>query len=614
MNWYGFIPLAVATIGAGYSALLLKHARRYDIFVFGILVAVDASIAAWRSLNVLSGAEITSPGVLIPCSIGTIFLAFLTFEFLAAFPNTGKMRWRWRGLLIAWAFAAFAVTFLVPIHGPWGRNTPLEVFYFIPMTGLMLVVAARAYHRSTRRDERVVIATLAFRWICGTAAYTIGPLVGLFSQLCWAETTVGALIGFVVIGTTVLSTELFSPRAAFSEVITIATLALVVVLGAGGALWLVLSFTEGRAQVLALFGATFVPLALTALGFAMYPRVERRVLAPLDERRAARLGVQGEPIPADAESAIAEARQRIAKFAEGATVVWLTADKVPAEAAAAQHTQPSSLLVVPAVGAEGQTVGGFEIQGGTIDRDTFLVARDLAGRVALSVERAQAVQELQDAKRLAALGQFAAAIAHDIRTPLTSISLNVQILRRKLQLDEDDQEHFDIALEELARLDRSVAEILDFAKPVKIVEEEIDVKELLEDAAKSLSPVISERGVSLVCVPASNLTIHGDPQRLRQVLANLVGNAADASKPGETVQLRAVGIDGHVSIEIEDKGRGIGADDLVRIFEPFFTTRPDGTGLGLSIVQKVVRAHGGDIKVRSTPGVGSTFTVVLPAA
>ncbi|HEY4177546.1 MAG TPA: ATP-binding protein [Kofleriaceae bacterium] len=610
MNWYGFIPLAVAMIGAGYATMLLKNARRYDHAVFGVLCTVDAAITAWRGVNALAGVSLVSSSVLIPCTFGTIGLALLTFEFLAAFPNRTPMTVPWRIALYAWTVIGICLT-KVPIDGPWGRNTAIEIFYFMPMTLVMFGAAAATYRHSARRDERIVILMLVFRWVCGAFAYSIGPLIGAFAAGVWAETTAGALIGFVIIGTTVLRTELFSPRAAFAEVITIATLALLVVLGAGGALWLALTFTSGRAQVLALFGATFVPLALTALGFVMYPRVERRVLAPLDERRAARLGVQGEPIPADAEAAIAEATQRIGKIAEGAAVRWLTAEKVPPE----ESTEtPATKLVVPAVGAEGATVGAFEIKGGTIDRDTFLVARDLAGRVALAVERAQAVQQLQDARRLAALGQFAAAIAHDIRTPLTSISLNVQILRRKLQLNEDDREHLDIALEELARLDRSVAEILDFAKPVKIVEEEIDVAELLEEAAKSLSPVISERGLSLVCDPGPDLMIHGDPQRLRQVLANLVGNAADASQPGGKVQLRAVGVDGHVSIEIEDKGRGIGADDLARIFEPFFTTRPDGTGLGLSIVQKVVRAHGGDIKVRSTPGVGSTFTVVLPAA
>lgn len=152
--------------------------------------------------------------------------------------------------------------------------------------------------------------------------------------------------------------------------------------------------------------------------------------------------------------------------------------------------------------------------------------------------------------------------------------------------------------------------------------EAIDVGELIEIAARGLSPALSEKGVELRCEPApltvqgdAPLTVQGDAMRLRQVLTNLVGNAAEASRPGARVTVRASVAEGrHVAIEVEDHGRGIGADELPRIFEPFFTTRPDGTGLGLAICHKVVRAHGGDIKVRSTLGQGSTFTVLLPPA
>jgi signal transduction histidine kinase len=126
--------------------------------------------------------------------------------------------------------------------------------------------------------------------------------------------------------------------------------------------------------------------------------------------------------------------------------------------------------------------------------------------------------------------------------------------------------------------------------------------------------VLSEKNIALRCEPPDSLVVQGDPQRLRQVLVNLVDNAADASKPGAEVTVRAAAEGGSIAIEIEDHGRGIGASDLPRIFEPFFTTRPDGTGLGLAICHKVVRAHGGELKVRSSEGVGSTFTIVLPAA
>jgi signal transduction histidine kinase len=106
----------------------------------------------------------------------------------------------------------------------------------------------------------------------------------------------------------------------------------------------------------------------------------------------------------------------------------------------------------------------------------------------------------------------------------------------------------------------------------------------------------------------------GDAERIRQVLLNLLDNAAKASPEGASITLRTRADGERVAIEVSDHGRGIEADSLPRIFEPFYTTRPDGTGLGLAIVQKLVTAHRGEIRVKSEPGTGSTFTVLLPAA
>ena len=394
--------------------------------------------------------------------------------------------------------------------------------------------------------------------------------------------------------------------------------------------------TPGTLQTAMLIGATLVPLHLATLGRALYPRLEKNVLAGLDARRARRHGVLADPLSADAATAIAQATRRIADIGDGSRVTWTPVADMPLALAdelrdglprrKGDHPSPPdgervgarsdlpACFVVPALGADKRVVGAFYIEHGVIDRDTYIVARDAASHVALAVERATAVSALEDARRLAALGQFAAAIAHDIRTPLTSISLNIQILQRRLALPADDAEHLDIALEELRRLDRSVAEILDFAKPVKLVSESIDIGDLLETAAKNLTPVLSEKHIALRYVPASTLLVHGDAQRLRQVLVNLVDNAADASSPGAEVTLRARADAAGVAIDVEDRGRGIGADDLAHIFEPFFTTRADGTGLGLAICHKVVTAHGGELRVKSSVGEGSTFTVLLPAA
>ena len=632
----GVIPLAIATVGASYAALVLRGWRRRDNLMFGLLALTDAAMTAWRGVNVLTGGSIIARGVMVPCMVGTIALAMITLEFISAFPRRRPMSWRWRGAMLAWGAIGLAITArtMEPDDLATSANLVSELVFFGPATLLVFVLGARAYAQTHQRDARIVIAMLWFRWGFGFLVYALGSVLGVFEAAVWAETTLATMVSFTVIGTAVLRSELFSIRSSAAEVVTIATVALLVMLGGGGAVTAALAYVEpGRLQQLALFGAALVPLALAAIGYAMYPRVERRVLAGLDERRARRLGVQGDPLPADADAAIAEASRRISSIGDGAAVRWLANTELsPALAAQLAVGEPlrkdeiselPACFIVPALGADRILVGAFYLDGGLIDRDTYVVARDLSARVALAVQRAQAVSELHDARRLAALGQFAAAIAHDIRTPLTSISMNVQILRRKLQLSDDDREHLDIALEELARLDRSVAEILDFAKPVRLTSEPIDVAELFETTKKNLTPVLFERGVAVrVQAPGTPgtpgahdaLTIHGDPQRLRQVLTNLVDNAANASRPGTEVTLRASATsDRHVAIEVEDHGRGIGADDLPRIFEPFFTTRPDGTGLGLAIVHKVIRAHGGDIKVRSTVGGGATFTITLPA-
>jgi signal transduction histidine kinase len=628
----GLAPLAIATIGASYAALVLRGWRRRDNLVFGLLALTDAAMTAWRGINVLTGGSIVSPGVLVPCALGTIALALLTIEFVSAFPRRAPMRWAWRAALLAWGALGAVVSLVTLDPGNTVEPTGVvaELVFFTPATVVVFLLGLRAYRLTDQRDARLVIAVLWFRWASGFATYHLAPLLGLFEAAVWIDATFVTLISFVVIGTAVLRSELFSIRTSAADVVTIATLALLVMLGGGTAVVAALTYVPpGRLQLIAVLGAACVPLALAALGHAMYPRVERRVLAGLDERRARRLGIQGEPLPGDAGAAIAEAGRRIAAIGDGASVRWVASTDLPPAVAQQlavgvplrrdESPDLPACFAVPALGADRVLVGAFYLDGGLLDRDTYVVARDLAARVALAVQRAQAVSELVDARRLAALGQFAAAIAHDIRTPLTSISMNVQILRRKLQLGDDDREHLDIALEELARLDRSVAEILDFAKPVKLTTEPIDVGELIETTRKNLTAVLSERGVAVRIDTApgpagdrDGLTVHGDPLRLRQVLTNLVDNAANASRPGAEVTLRAAAAGDCVAIEVEDHGRGIGPDDLPRIFEPFFTTRPDGTGLGLAIVHKVIRAHGGDIKVRSTLGGGSTFTITLP--
>ncbi|HEY1547386.1 MAG TPA: ATP-binding protein, partial [Kofleriaceae bacterium] len=584
----GVVILLIAAMGASYAGLVLRAApHRRDNLLFGALALVDSVMTAWRGVNVLGGWPIIVPSVMVPCAVFTVVMAVISIEFMASFPRRPAPARRWTCAVIAWGTIGMITLLASPPHSPTGFWVP-ELTFYLPSTLLIFALGVRAWRTTTDRRARVVIAALCFRWLSGLFAFFIGPLVDHFELFIWIDTMVASPISFVVIGTAVLRNDLFSMRSTAAEVLTVTAIASLALLGGGGAIFLTAHHTEPGALRNAIdVGATLVPLAIAGIGRALYPRLEKTVLAPLDERRARRLAVHDEPLPVAIADAIRAATLRIEALADGGTAHWRLVGELPDAIADELRTgephRSTTELIVPALGADRSLVGAFVVTGGTIDRDTYIVARDLAERVALLVERSAAISELEDARRLAALGQFAAAIAHDIRTPLTSISLNVQILRRKLALSDDDREHLDIALEELGRLDGSVAQILEFAKPVKVIAQPIDIAELLEATTRGLSPVLSEKGVSLHCEPTEHLAIQGDPQRLRQVLVNLVDNAANASASGAAVTVRSRPAVAAIEIEVEDHGRGIAADDLPRIFEPFFTTRPDGTGLGLAI-------------------------------
>ncbi|HEU4427530.1 MAG TPA: ATP-binding protein [Myxococcota bacterium] len=261
-----------------------------------------------------------------------------------------------------------------------------------------------------------------------------------------------------------------------------------------------------------------------------------------------------------------------------------------------------------------------------------------AGRVVIFQDVTQVVsleRALRQRERLAAVGELAAGVAHEVRNPLAAISGCVEMLRalnRERSGDLEQERLMSIVLREIERLDALISDFLQFARPAAPKLESIALAALLEEIAE-MCRAACPTGVRVRVDAPAALRVSADATQLRQVIWNLVRNAVQAV--GERGEIRlAAGISpgglpqaddrasrsgsaggrGAVEIVVADDGPGIDADALERIFDPFFTTKRTGTGLGLATVHRIVTAHGGAIDVKSAPSMGASFRVLLPLA
>ena len=218
---------------------------------------------------------------------------------------------------------------------------------------------------------------------------------------------------------------------------------------------------------------------------------------------------------------------------------------------------------------------------------------------------------LVQSERLATIGRFAAQIAHEIRNPLASISLNLEMLEDEVgHPGGDPRQLIHSVLREVDRLNGIVSEYLQFSRFPKPRPERGRIEDVISELANSTA---LPDGVRLVVDLASPVQeIRFDPVLLRQVLDNLVRNAAEAIDGAGEIRIATQLIDHFLEISVSDTGHGIPPDILAQLFEPFFTTKADGTGLGLATSQQIVFEHDGHIDARSEPGIGTTFTMYLP--
>jgi two-component system sensor histidine kinase PilS (NtrC family) len=223
-------------------------------------------------------------------------------------------------------------------------------------------------------------------------------------------------------------------------------------------------------------------------------------------------------------------------------------------------------------------------------------------------------------QRLAAVGEMAAGIAHEIRNPLASMSGSIQVLRQELPLSEDQAQLMDIVLRESERLNDTIRSFLAYARPQRSAPARLDVRKVLQDAATLLrnSAEVRSDHVIDVEVPAEAVWCEADENQIRQVVWNLATNGLRAMSTGGRLRLavsseRASEGDEWVVLAIQDEGCGIAPEDLDGIFQPFRSSFERGTGLGLAIVHRVVTDYHGTIRVSSEVGVGTTMNVRLPA-
>lgn len=258
------------------------------------------------------------------------------------------------------------------------------------------------------------------------------------------------------------------------------------------------------------------------------------------------------------------------------------------------------------------------VAAGDLDRTVEVGGDDEVGQVARAfatmVESLRrTLRQLAERESLAAVNEFAASLAHEIRNPLTSVQLDLQQVEEELQPGSPLRILQGEAIDELRRLDRTVAGALETARSGRVAPRAMDLREPLRAATRRALPAVEERGARLS--PAgvgAPVPVPGDRDALEQVFLNLLLNAAAAVEAGGEVSLSVSVDEAEATVTVRDDGRGIPEEERERIFEPFFTTRPGGTGLGLAVARRIVAAHGGTIRVRSAPGEGTAVEVRLP--
>lgn len=233
-------------------------------------------------------------------------------------------------------------------------------------------------------------------------------------------------------------------------------------------------------------------------------------------------------------------------------------------------------------------------------------------------ENRRAARETLETERLAALKLLAAGVAHEIGNPLNSLTIHLQLLERRIRrLPEEWREGLAepvaVARDEIRRLDHIVTQFLRAIRPAPLQLAPQNLNDLVHEAIDFLGPEMKSRDIRVELDLTTPMPlIEADHDQLKQAFFNVIKNAREAMPSGGTLRVHTAATPEHVAVTFSDTGGGMSAEAMSRVFEPYFTTKADGSGLGLMVVQRIIRAHGGEIAIESSAGRGVSLTLRLP--
>ncbi|WP_067849469.1 PAS domain-containing sensor histidine kinase [Alicyclobacillus mali (ex Roth et al. 2021)] len=243
----------------------------------------------------------------------------------------------------------------------------------------------------------------------------------------------------------------------------------------------------------------------------------------------------------------------------------------------------------------------------------FGAVQDVTAQKESELALAASRELLARSDKLAAVGQLAAGIAHEIRNPLTALRGFIDLMYQRAR--SNNRRYLEIMRGEVSRMEAIVSELLRLARPDRPQFQQLDLVDLVQEVVAFMSAQALLHGVDIQYEPrAATIKVQGDANQLKQVFINLMRNGIEAMQPGGVLRVALWQEGGAARVQISDEGSGMSPDALARIGEPFFTTKEQGTGLGVMVSKRMVADHGGDLLIESEVGRGTTVMVLLPVA